>query len=303
MLSQLRTCWSRPVAEDFRFRTQWWQSVQGGLYVFGFLYLFGGTYARHPDRLFLLALFGLTCAASTLVANGVIPALFPALYDEDRWTVGRQVGQVLLVLLCISLGNQLTLALLHQPAPPFWQMYISVTLIGFFPICLNVFMTEQRRLKRTLAQAQALNQQLIHRTDSPPVAAPPPPAADPAPSPTTLLRFESDTGKDRLALHPDQLRYIESVGNYIELHWYNGASLETSVLRSTLRDTEQLLAPYPQFMRCHRAFVVNVAAVRQADGNARGYQLTLADTPRRIPVSRTYLDTFDARFDALTVPS
>jgi DNA-binding LytR/AlgR family response regulator len=49
---------------------------------------------------------------------------------------------------------------------------------------------------------------------------------------------------------------------------------------------EEALAPYPQFFRCHRAYIVNLAAVEHVSGNAQGYKLHLKDVAELIPVSR-----------------
>jgi Na+/melibiose symporter-like transporter len=307
MLQSLRTFLNRPVAEDFRFKNQIWQSLQSGLYVFLFIYLFSGSSfagKNTPEnyRVLMLAVFGAGCAVATLLANWVVPLLLPTVYDEDRWTVWKHVLQTLFVLLCISLVNQLLLILTDNAYPPFWQMYISVTVIGFFPIIISVFIVEQRRLKRTLAHAQALNEQLAHRSELAMVI-PTPKPYDPADAPTTVtpsvILLTSENGKERLSLEPDQLLYIESVGNYVEVHWLNKAQSQTTVLRSTLKEIADNLASYSQFFRCHRAFLVNLKAVNHTEGNARGYQLTLKESTVKIPVSRSYLDAFDERMTVL----
>ncbi len=287
---------NRPVAEDFGFANQCRQSLLSGVYVFAFVYLFGGGHTNDWTRAGVLSLFGFGCALSTLIANWLVPALLPRLYDEDRWTIGRQIVQVLFVLLCISLINQFILWLLDLNRSSFWQMYVSVTLIGFFPISVGVFVNEQRRLKRNLAHAQLLNQQLARLTVDSPVATP---AVSESMPDSTPIVLSSENGRDKLSLLPDQLRYVESVGNYVDVYWLHTGVLQKTVLRSTLKEIEATLASYPDFLRCHRAFLINLRAVSHADGNARGYQLTLTDVPNRIPVSRSFVDTFDARFDTV----
>ena len=309
MLKRLVTFLNRPIAEDFSFKNQIWQSLQAGLYVFLFIYLFGGSSVTGGSRLQMLALFGVGCTLSTLLANWVVPALLPAIYNEDRWTVWRHVLHTLFILFCISVGNQALLILTNNEYPSFWQMYSTVTVIGFFPIIIGVFITEQRRLKRNLAHAQALNEQVAQRAQSTLADAvsgsfrPTETRASTTKIPGTIL-LTSENGKERLSLQPDQLLYIESIGNYVEVHWLNGTqpdrrTAQKTVLRSTLKEMAERLAPYPQSVRCHRAFLVNVNAVSQTEGNARGYQLTLTGADAKIPVSRSYLDAFDAAINAL----
>ncbi|MBC8153486.1 MAG: LytTR family transcriptional regulator, partial [Bacteroidetes bacterium] len=212
-------------------------------------------------------------------------------YDEDRWTVGKHSLHVLLVLFCISAGNQAVLVLTNNPHPPFWQMYLTVTVIGFFPTTLGLFLAERRRLKRNLAHAQTLNAQLdrLHRPA-------PVPAAPVLPKGVELT---AENGKDKLSLLPNQLIYLESVGNYVEVHWLNMVFPQKTMLRNTLKEMERALRDHPQFFRCHRAFIVNLKAVNKTEGNARGYQLTMSGSGQSIPVSRGYVDAFDARMATL----
>jgi DNA-binding LytR/AlgR family response regulator len=181
-------------------------------------------------------------------------------------------------------------------------MYLLVTAIGFFPIMLGVFVAEQRRLKRNLAHAQTLNDQLAHRSEP---ASPVPIPSQPTPqsildaTPTQRLLLLSENGKERLSLQPDQLLFVESVGNYVDVHWLNLSQPQKTVLRSTLKEIETGLTDYPQFFRCHRAFLVNLNTVSHTEGNARGYQLTLTGTYATVPVSRSYLAAFDTRLAAV----
>ena len=302
MLRSLYTFLNRPIAEDFSFKNQIWQSLQAGLYVFLFVYFFGGSSFTGNFKVLMLAIFGIGCAVATLIANWVVPRLLPMIYNEDRWTVWKQILHTLFILFCISIVNQLLLIIMNYRYPPFWQMYVTVTLIGFFPISLNVFVVEQRRLKRTLAQAQTMNEQLAHRVEptlTAPVSVQITTVNQEIPVASKSIVLTSENGKERLSLQPDQLLYVESVGNYVDVHWLNADQLQKTVLRNTLKDVADALATYPQFFRCHRAFLVNLQAINQTEGNARGYQLTLKGNAEKIPVSRSYLDAFDERMNAL----
>ena len=298
----LQSFLNRPIAEDFSFKNQIWQSLQAGLYVFLFVYFFGGSSFAGNSRVMLLAMFGVGCSVSTLFANWVVPQLLPKIYDEDRWTVWKYILQTLFVLFCISVGNQVLLMLTHNEYPPFWQMYLTVTLIGFFPITISVFITEQRRLKRNLAHAQALNEHLSHRSE-PTIATSVSSQSTDVDKPAIVaekpIMLTSESGKERLSLQPDQLIYIESVGNYVEVHWLNMTQPQKTILRNTLKDVAEVLRPYEQFLRCHRAFLVNLKAISQTEGNARGYQLTLTGAMTKIPVSRNYLEAFDTQINTL----
>ncbi len=297
MIKRVKAFFNRPLAEDFSWQTQGWLSLQAGFYVFLFLTVFNTGAGGWVNRVAYHALFGLGCAATSWLANTLMPRLLPGWYDEDRWTVGRHAGHVLVVLLFVSVGNSLLLLMLNLGTLPFWKMYAMVTVIGFVPVFLGVMLAERRRLTRNLAQARQLNAQLdqLHR----------PVSLANVPEPTGMsdmpkgVVLASETGTERLSLLPNQFVYAESVGNYVEVHWLNFMFPQKTSLRSTLKDVEAALAHDPQFFRCHRAFIVNLRAVSHTTGNSRGYQLTMSGSSREIPVSRAYLAAFDARMKAL----
>ena len=294
MLFTVRAFLNKPLAEDFSLKTQAWLSLQAGIYVFLFLTVFNTGYGGWLARLPIHSLFAVGCTMSSLLANTAMPRLFPAWYDEDRWTVGRHAGHVLVVLLFVSIGNELILSVLHIGSLPFWNMYLMVTVVGFLPVFLGVMLAERRRLTRNLAHAQQLNAQLNQLHKPAPVVGQP---AEPELPRGILLTGEN--GKERLSLLPNQLIYVESVGNYVEVHWLNFMFPQKTVLRSTLKDIEVALAEHPPCFRCHRAFLVNLRAVSHTTGNARGYQLTMSGSQREIPVSRGFIADFDARMAQL----
>lgn len=287
MLSTVRAFLNRPLAEDFGVLLQVRLAAQAGVYIFLFLTVFNAGTNGWLVRLPIHALIAAGCALSSLLANTVLPRLLPRWYDEDRWTVGRHALQVLVVLLFVSVGNQLVLRLLNLPLLPFLQMYAMVTLVGFVPVFVGVMLAEQRRLNRNLAHARQLNAQLnqLHQ---------PTPGTTPAePELPRGILLTGENGKERLSLLPNQLIFIESVGNYVEVHWLNFMFPQKTVLRSTLAAVEAVLTDHRQLFRCHRAFIVNLRAVSHTTGNARGYQLTMSGSSRTIPVSRGYVAAFD----------
>ena len=44
----------------------------------------------------------------------------------------------------------------------------------------------------------------------------------------------------------------------------------------------------PFYIRCHRAFLVNIRMVVKVDGNSQGYKLNLEGCEEEVPVSRAY---------------
>ncbi|MFN8061957.1 MAG: LytTR family DNA-binding domain-containing protein [Vicinamibacterales bacterium] len=96
----------------------------------------------------------------------------------------------------------------------------------------------------------------------------------------------------RVLLRAADIDWIDSVGNYAQLH-LNGS---THRLRTRLKDLESRLDP-GVFMRIHRSTIVNVDRVRELEPRThREYTVTLADGTR-LSSSRSYASRIAALLD------
>lgn len=94
--------------------------------------------------------------------------------------------------------------------------------------------------------------------------------------------------KETVKLDVENLLYIESNGNYADITFLQNEQKTKKTLRCTLKQLENNLADFPQIIRCHRAFLVNIQYIIHVEGNAQGYRLKLQNTVENIPVSRAY---------------
>ena len=107
-------------------------------------------------------------------------------------------------------------------------------------------------------------------------------------SAVTKLWVEQGNG-DRQLLSYDDIAYIEAREKQTFVNTIDGQEWPT---RYTLKDLEQRLEDH-QFVRTHRAYVVNIQAVfKLIMWFAGGYRLELKDAPKStIPVSRRFVST------------
>ena len=111
------------------------------------------------------------------------------------------------------------------------------------------------------------------------------PRANAATAPTviTLTGSTSETVTLRVA----DLLYIEAVGNYVKVHGWDGSQVHHEMLRATTKQIQQQLSPYPMVVRCHRAFLVNLAQVERIVTRAGAMQLVIRHCQDALPVSRS----------------
>ena len=96
------------------------------------------------------------------------------------------------------------------------------------------------------------------------------------------------TTNEHVTLEISNLLYIEAVGNYVKvLALLENKEVHTHMLRATMKQMEDELQANPMIVRCHRAFMVNLAQVEQISSNSRAMQLVMRHSHDTIPVSRS----------------
>ena len=111
--------------------------------------------------------------------------------------------------------------------------------------------------------------------------------------PEKLIHISSKAKKEHLSFYPSEFIYAESRGNYVIFHLIKqDKSVEVSI-RNSITEIENQLVSISDFMRIHRAFIVNLKKITSRDGNALGYRLTLKDCDDIISVSRQNAREFE----------
>lgn len=119
----------------------------------------------------------------------------------------------------------------------------------------------------------------------------------------SLLSHEGSRYLDRIAargvgrtslLDVASIEWIEAADNYVRLH----ASDAVHLSRRTMRDLEQALDP-ARFARIHRSAIVSLAAVKELRPLGDGDQEVILRTGKRLVLTRSYREAFEARFGGI----
>lgn len=111
--------------------------------------------------------------------------------------------------------------------------------------------------------------------------------------PEKLINISSKAKKEHLNFYPSEFIYAESKGNYVIFHLMKQDKFIEASIRNSITEIENQLAAIPDFMRIHRAFIVNLKKITSRDGNALGYHLTLKGCDDIISVSRQNAREFE----------
>jgi hypothetical protein len=103
------------------------------------------------------------------------------------------------------------------------------------------------------------------------------------------IEFASETGTENLTIKVSDVVLIKSADNYVEITYRENGKFSKKLIRNTLKNTEQQIRQYSNFMRCHRICIVNMHFIDNLERNHNNYWLSLKGLNEKVPVSRQYL--------------
>lgn len=232
-------------------------------------------------QVWVLVGFALLTMLVTSMAFVLFPKIFKRFYNPDKWTTGKSLLNNVFFLIIMGIGVVCyDYFIVMKQLPEYFPMGFLVDLlaaltIGIIPLSIITIITQNNALKRNLNSSKEINQILSERIKISPIK-------------EDLITLNKST-KESISIRPEDILYMESEGNYVNVHYRQDEKVTYKQIRSTIKQMEETLQNHPMFIRCHRAFIVNINYISNAEGNAQGYQLTLSNVPLEIPVSRTYL--------------
>ena len=236
---------------------------------------FGLNEWQHPYKLWVLIGFGAIVSICTAFNRVVLPVLFPKFFIEQKWVVWKEIADILILLLFITCANMFYSKLFfsYLPLTPigFIAMFFIVALVGLVPISFGVMSNYIMQLKK---YNQTIVVQAYETIKSEEKA-------------ITIIKLIAENEKDILELSTDDLFFIESSDNYSTVFYQKSNTLQKELLRSSLTRLEGQIN-YPDIVRCHRSYVVNLDKVEKVTGNAQGYKLHLLSLDLTVPVARKY---------------
>lgn len=160
--------------------------------------------------------------------------------------------------------------------------HVSICVLFFYPVYLFVAQTRIQRFQ--IEELLELNQLL--ETEQRMLR-----ERLPKDNVTDKVILHGDS-RDSLIVNPQDILYVESVANYLNIVYFNDTDLCQKRLRCSLKDTEDALEAFPFLVHIHRAFLVNINFITQITGNAAGYKLQLFGSNKVLPVSKSNIVAF-----------
>lgn len=103
------------------------------------------------------------------------------------------------------------------------------------------------------------------------------------------IELISENDSDHLRIQASAIVFVRSAENYVEVGYQEGNEVKKKMIRNTLKNVEQQLRTFNNFIRTHRTSIVNILNIERLHKNFNTYWLSLVNTNETIPVSRQYL--------------
>jgi len=104
-----------------------------------------------------------------------------------------------------------------------------------------------------------------------------------------MIPFYDEKGILKFSIKKENLLYLESAENYVNICYLNKGKVSKYLLRDTLKKIEEIFSG-SEIIRCHRSYIVNFEKVKVIRKDKDGLKLEF-DNPSvtDIPVSKTYV--------------
>jgi len=114
--------------------------------------------------------------------------------------------------------------------------------------------------------------------------------------PFGMIPFHDEKNVLRISIKSEDLLYLESADNYIDIHYVDHGKISKYMVRNSLKKLEPELAKMG-LLRCHRSFMVNFEKVKRIKKEKDGLNIEL-DLPEKLslPVSKTYIEQVIRKF-------
>ena len=185
------------------------------------------------------------------------------------------IGEILVMTLLLQLAYGPELSTFSEQAAEYFLTLKFVCLILVGPYVLVVWY--MAFLQKISSYREAHNNILGSDTDR---------SAD-------LLTITGENNKVILAINYDQLLYVKSSGNYLDIFYLNGENKSKELVRASLKELESKITD-SSIVRIHRSYMVNKHRISSFKKNRKGYKLMVQHAPEEvIPVSIGYKDKFE----------
>lgn len=228
--------------------------------------------------LWFCLMYGIITFIITILFLLIIPKQFPALFNEENWTVKKELVHISSTIFILALINsavsyliQTNYAIVHvSESIVVIKSFFFTIAIALIPTTIIVLWQQNKWLRYYQHEANEIETALESKKEK---------DAD-------FIHIYGEGKNEEIQFNIDSLFYVKSSGNYCEFTFINNNNIERSLLRVNLKSVEEKLQNHDKIIKTHRSYLVNKNKVAHVTGNAQGLKLKLINIDDIVPVSR-----------------
>lgn len=248
------------------------------------------------ERVVIALIISVIIAASIFVGVKALKKWAHKFMNEEKWTIGKEITLWVIVLFIITFSISIVFIAVvlyqykNQTLPSialFFNIFsrtASITLgISIIPIVILILFEQNSHQKRQFQKASQFSNSLKQQLND---------LRKVQIEKEQKVLFRSDTNDIELQIDVNDVVFIKSDGNYIEVHYLDQQGITKKLIRNRIKTAETFL-PKHIFFRCHNRYIINKTFITKVNGNARGLTLNLKNSTETISVSRSKIKAFE----------
>lgn len=223
-------------------------------------------------------MYGAITFLTTLFFLLFLPKRLPGLFNEEKWTVQKELIHISSTIFMLALINsavgyfiQTNFSIVHGSVytVAFKSFYFTIA-IALIPTTIIILWQQNKWLRYYQQEASEIETALESKQEK---------EAD-------LITIIGEGKNEEIQFQIDSLYFVKASGNYCEFILDNSNNIERNILRVNLKSVEHQLQHHNLIIKTHRSYLVNKEKVAHVTGNAQGLKLKMIAIEDTVPVSR-----------------
>ena len=201
---------------------------------------------------------GIMCVGSLFANTLFLPGIMPKAFDTAHWTIRKEM--IWNVWLFSNLFVILTLMAWFVNRIEFTDLPVFRTgALALLPLVLLNLINYNHSLKDKMVSVLDNSRRHFFGDEKPLIVKEPD------------LHLLAENGKDIFEARMENILVFHSSGNYIEIFMIEKEVCRKKLFRQSFAVVEQYMGDKPDFMKCHRCWIVNKEKIEALTGNSKGY--------------------------------
>ncbi|MFC2086564.1 LytR/AlgR family response regulator transcription factor [Bacteroidota bacterium] len=234
----------------------------------------------YNDMLLVLTGLGVIVFLAMLIVRVTYPRLFRSDENDDQYLMLNSFFQGFLILTLSSVAFAFYLRYVGIVNITFNIMFKVVLICLVPPVILSINDTMKflQQQKISLMKEIEIIRKQVYKYEKEVM--------------NKIIEITSENSTEKLKLLVVDVAYIKSADNYVEIVFRENDILRKKLIRNTLKNIEEQLKSYTNFMRCHRICIVNIHHIANLNKKYHNYWLSINEYDEQLPVSRQYILKF-----------